>query len=323
MMPGRGASGPGKLAIAGFGLQKTEDRNQVSHLDPAAGGSRSGFCLPGLRIIQYLQDMTRICRKSEGLSAEWARFFPQGHLLAGLQPTRCRLDRKQRCCLALVELAGLEIPNPAEQPPRPLSRLLSAGELEQLAAFRLDKRRREWLGGRLAGKQAVLLLTDPGNEACTISILPDEHGRPCLGTPLPPPVPSLSISHSGAFAVAMASRSKSCGIDIQEIVPRIDRLADRIGEPPELALLAERLSDDTTTCLTMLWAAKEAVKKSLLSDQSAFFNAIRLREIHRDRTGTLRFHLSCSRQGKRQATARVPVHRFAGYILAFTEQDHA
>ncbi len=267
--------------------------------------------------------MTRICRKSEELSTKWTHFFPQSHLLAGLQPTRSRLDRDRCLCLALVELPTLEALKPADNLPERLALLLSPGEMENFAAFRLEKRRREWLGGRLAAKQALLLLTGGDNDVRTISILPDEHGRPCPTMPLPPPVPSLSISHSGAFAVAMAGQGRNCGIDVQEIVPRIDRLADHIGEPQELALLAEHVADTVTTRLTMLWAAKEAVKKSLLSDQAAFFSAIRLLAIRRHREGAAFFHFTCSRRGRRETAARVRVHRLAGYILAYTEQEHA
>ena len=267
--------------------------------------------------------MTRICRKSEELSTDWTVFFPECHLLAGLQTSRCRMDRDRGWCLALVHLADLHFLDREKQQSQ-LARLLSPAELERFAAFRLEKRRREWLGGRLAIKQALLRLTGEDKDVRTISILPDEHGRPRLTMSRPAPVPSISISHSGTSAVAMASRARSCGVDVQEIVPRIERLADHIGEPAELALLAGAIAGANNAArLTMLWAAKEAVKKSLLPDQPAFFNATRLREIDMDSTGSAVFRLACTLHGMRATGATIRIHRFDGYILAFTEQDHA
>lgn len=265
--------------------------------------------------------MTRICQESEGLPHDWTDFFPEQHLLAGLQPTRCRTCRNRHCCLALVDLPGLELPGQGHERQAHLARLLSPAEMDRLATFRLDKRRREWLGGRLAGKQALLLLTGTDHAAHTISILPDKHGRPRLTAPLPPPLPSLSISHSGTLAVAMASRSHHCGIDVQEIVPRIERLADRIGDPLELALLTQAIDSDTTTRLTMLWTAKEAAKKSLLSDRPTLFNGTRLRRISHHREGRSTFHLACALDRGEEAAAVIHVHRFGGYVLAITEQN--
>ncbi len=223
----------------------------------------------------------------------------------------------------MVSLPGLGRLSRDDRLPPQIGPLLSVEEQEHLATFRLDKRRREWLGGRLAGKQALLLLTGADIEPRAVSILPDRHGRPRASLPLPPPTPSLSISHSGGFAVAMACRGRSCGIDIQEIVPRIRRLARHIGDEPELAILAQRTDADETTRLTMLWAAKEAAKKSLLSDRSAFFSAIRLLDIGSDPAGTPVFHLACTPDRDRAIPAEITVHRLADYIMAVTEQDHA
>nr|MDA8130549.1 hypothetical protein [Elusimicrobiota bacterium] len=64
---------------------------------------------------------------------------------------------------------------------------LSDRESAVYAAFRLEKRRREWLAGRLAAK-ALLSADGPAPAACDIGM--DKFGRPCCGQAL------VSISHS-------------------------------------------------------------------------------------------------------------------------------
>ncbi len=272
-------------------------------------------------IIQNLQDMTRICRKSDGLPPLWRHFFPTRHQLAG------RLEvwtgsRTASTCLGLVLLESLEPLIAGDPAAVPLHRLLSPPELALLDGYRFAKRRREWLGGRLACKQCLLILAGEPVEAAEITILPDQHGRPRITGYPGRDLPSISISHSGSLAVAMACRQPGCGIDIQEIQPRISGLAERIGERRELALLAQTEGiGSEAPGLTMLWAAKEAAKKSLLHDQPSFFSGIRLLEILRGEETV--FLLACARPGEQTTQLPVTLHRLDGYILACTEVSHA
>ncbi len=137
--------------------------------------------------------------------------------------------------------------------------LLGEEERRLLDRFKLEKRWREWLGGRLAAKRAVAaVLGDAGRQGYQIVV--GDHGQPVvagrgdLG---------LSISHSGDYAVAMAVRGHRCGIDIQVLGSSLVSVRSRYcngGEGRLLArvapglLLVERLG--------ILWAAKEACRKA-------------------------------------------------------------
>jgi phosphopantetheinyl transferase (holo-ACP synthase) len=66
----------------------------------------------------------------------------------------------------------------------------------------------------------------------------------------------------------------------------------------------------------MLWAAKEALKKDLLHDQSVIFSATELQKIAGVNDGVRRF--TCTVKGETQS---VLVYPLPPYILSITE-DH-
>lgn len=145
----------------------------------------------------------------------------------------------------------------------PIAGLLSPAEQTRYASLTHPKRQRQWLGGRLAAKQAVTALLagiDPPL-LTALTIANDATGKPfvageCIRQPL-----SLSISHSGDLAVALAAPAP-CGIDIQQITPAMARVRQRFLSPAEEDAMSEALAGlPELTRLTMLWAAKEALRK--------------------------------------------------------------
>ena len=145
-------------------------------------------------------------------------------------------------------------------------------DLEQaaLAAFKLPKRRAQWLTGRLCAKQAVIcycrehLPQLPLPAANLIHIRNSPSGRPfldcgradlnCL---------DISISHSGQYAIALVA-SGPCGVDIQRDSESLLRIRDHFCLEGETDILQHCLPDlDHGQCLTLLWTAKEAAKKAL------------------------------------------------------------
>jgi phosphopantetheinyl transferase len=150
-----------------------------------------------------------------------------------------------------------------------------AGELNDLeqaalAAFKLPKRRAQWLTGRLCAKQAVIgycrehLPQLPLPAANRIHIRNSPSGRPyldcgradlnCL---------DISISHSGEYAIALVA-SGPCGVDIQKDSESLLRVRSHFCLDPESDLLQRCLPDlDHGRRLTLLWTAKEAAKKAL------------------------------------------------------------
>ena len=143
-----------------------------------------------------------------------------------------------------------------------------------LAAFKLPKRRSQWLTGRLCAKQAITgycrkyhpHIPEPSENTLFIRNTPN--GRPELEAQhLPTELQNLdiSISHSGDYAAALVS-DIFCGIDIQKRSETLNRVRDRFCRSGEGNILQDHLPTfDQLWQLTLLWAAKEAAKKTLSS----------------------------------------------------------
>lgn len=127
---------------------------------------------------------------------------------------------------------------------------LSARETALYGAFRMEKRRKEWLAGRLAAKS---LLSAAANEAdqSLLDISYDQLGRPaCAGR-------IVSISHSGGWAMAAIKEGTSfIGADLEKIEERHPAWYKDYFLPGELA------TPDPGEA-TRLWAIKEALLKAL------------------------------------------------------------
>ncbi len=120
--------------------------------------------------------------------------------------------------------------------------------IEQMQLAQIKGRLRlEWLASRL------LLHTMSGRKtrgAC----LKDEFGKPHLtGSDF-----EISISHSWNIAAVMAA-PYLIGVDIQKIVPRIERIAPKFMRPTEKASL---LDNTKIEHLHIYWCAKEALYKA-------------------------------------------------------------
>lgn len=124
-------------------------------------------------------------------------------------------------------------------------------ELEIADAFRLAKRRQEWLLSRVAAKQLALslgLCTDPRD--CVVD-------RPFLRLAGQRSDWRVSVSHSWPFAGAVISRIPA-GIDVQ--VPR------DLSEAASHLFLTDEETETMQTCtiehrLIHFWCAKEAAWK--------------------------------------------------------------
>jgi len=163
-----------------------------------------------------------------------------------------------RLRLGAVPLAVL-----ADCPSDVVGRYLSAAELEQWSGFHLKKRRTEWLGGRLSAKWAAAgLLNKAEMDWHSLVIQSEEDGRPYLAAGVRPVAPFISISHSGHLAAALAA-NLPCGLDIQQPDAKMHTVKKRFATPEEEDLLTAALPQSFTKTeqLTLLWAAKEAVRK--------------------------------------------------------------
>ena len=134
---------------------------------------------------------------------------------------------------------------------------LSPLEREGLARCRTDKRRREFVAGRLAAHRALALL-EPGLRAEVTAL---EEG-PDSGRPLFTPARglSLSISHSEGLAVAAVARGGALGVDLEQRVEAGGAFLEEAFAPGEHEGYAAPCAGRVEP-VTAAWAMKEAVLK--------------------------------------------------------------
>ena len=120
-------------------------------------------------------------------------------------------------------------------------------EAAQLSAISHERRRVEWLAGRR-------LLHHMSGRAVRGACLKDAFGKPYLYESRF----HISLSHSGDFAAVIAGPSP-VGIDIQRMVPRIGRIADRFITEAESSVI---LPESATEHQHVYWCAKEALYKA-------------------------------------------------------------
>jgi 4'-phosphopantetheinyl transferase len=197
---------------------------------------------------------------------------------------------------------------------------LSLPEYEEYQRFGFEKRRREWLAGRLAAKKAVRTLSesDPkwGKLDLNEIILKPSNGHPpsILLSSFPDwgPKVDISLSHSGDWAIACA-RFKSTptfriGIDIEKVAtPDLDIL------PIVFTSAEQDLIQLNPLNYFRFWTAKEAVLKAL-----GLGLTIDLRELevvdstHLKKGNSLEIRM-------RPNSYRVQISQWRNYIVAYCE----
>lgn len=250
-------------------------------------------------------------------------FFPcRDTLTSDLEVFSLRHNRLFPNCLALVDLEQLGQKLRDKEQRKNIATLLSPDEMDIFTSFSLPKRQIEWLGGRIAGKAAALLLCQDKlstERMAAISILPRDDGSPQLVPALAfARQPVVSISHSKKFAAGMAAYASVCGVDIQKISRQMQRVSSRFAAPEEIILLAKKMPAlNTIEHLSLLWSAKEALKKAILREQPVIFQGVLLKQIHVD--GFI--SLSLQYPGQKTRLARVEAVVLDEYILAFTGES--
>ena len=231
--------------------------------------------------------------------------------------------------LVLLELNSLDAATVPEY--------LTPPERKYFTHFTQPKRKKEWLGGRIAAKQAAqsMACSDAGHEASpwlALEVAADQDGRPFLRAIGDPGriLPDISISHSQGLAAAMAVKEGYCGIDIQKVTPSVMRISERFAGDAEMTILNTLTGDwPKAGRLTLLWAAKEALKKAIGTRRLPGFMSIRLIGTNADNCApvgdyfvfdfSLPNDITISNQGN---TVSVAVLFHEGYGLAFTGVAH-
>lgn len=204
-------------------------------------------------------------------------------------------------------------------------------ERERFHSFRYEKRRIEWLAGRIAAKCAGLQLQNNDEKICwgkkqwqQLQIAADISGRPfILWSIQESNIPAhISISHSRGYAIAMAAWDK-CGVDIQQVTPAVERVEVRFVSAGEKNLLAEIVSlHGSQAALTLLWSAKEAVKKTCGSADLPGFQDIRLQSLQMSGAAyVFRVQVKAHEQGQK-LTQFVRLRLLDGYAYAVTIRNN-
>jgi phosphopantetheinyl transferase (holo-ACP synthase) len=150
-----------------------------------------------------------------------------------------------------------------------VSGVLTQAERNTLDAFPVERRRQDWLAGRLAAKRAVreLLRAREGHAPlyAAIEIANEKDGAPHFTVDDRPDLSdqfNISISHTdgAAVAVAVSATSGSVGVDVEVMRPMSLAVVRRVLRSSEIA----RLEDDghAHPSPLALWTAKEAAMKA-------------------------------------------------------------
>jgi phosphopantetheine--protein transferase-like protein len=131
------------------------------------------------------------------------------------------------------------------------------GPFAELAS-RSSARRFEWLLGRIAAKEAVLLLTKGDRNACVLS---DPEGRPVVRRRSSDASLFVSITHKNGQAVAAAAFAP-IGVDLEQLraVQDVDAFAQRVLTDDERAYA--ELTGEMEDVSIVFWSMKEAAAKA-------------------------------------------------------------
>lgn len=139
----------------------------------------------------------------------------------------------------------------------------SAAEKATYEGFKLDKRKQDWLAGRVAAKLAVERAT--GLPMSRIEIKVDTVG-PTRGRPYASIrdkdtiLGVLSITHSGWVAAATFS-SLPVGLDLELVIPRDESFEQLAFLPEERSAWSHLHGNDRDLAVTRAWCFKEAISK--------------------------------------------------------------
>jgi 4'-phosphopantetheinyl transferase len=154
---------------------------------------------------------------------------------------------------------------------------LSGDERARAASFRFEKRRLDWLRGRLAAKEAVAALlrahcgeppplawlqVDADDAGAPYVRLASEAGAHFGWTPGQTLPVSVSISHAqGAVFCVAAPGPAALGGDVERVEPRAPSFVADFFTAAEATACAR--GADRDTAVTAVWCGKEAVLKAL------------------------------------------------------------
>lgn len=128
-----------------------------------------------------------------------------------------------------------------------LSEIVDLTEVEKatLNSFGYESRKTQWLASRALTQEVI-------GKKSKIAYL--NSGKPyLLNNEL-----EISISHSGKFVSLITNENSACGIDIEKISTKIEKVKHKFLHPSEHELIA---SNNQLENLCIIWGAKESLYK--------------------------------------------------------------
>ena len=181
---------------------------------------------------------------------------------------------------------------------------LAEQEAAQLAKIKGKGRRLEWLAAR---KLVHVMSGRPLRGA----FLKDEYGKPYLADSSF----HISISHSQGYAAAIAAPAP-VGIDIQVLVPKIERIAHKYLRPEEMNSIQ---AQHRIAHLHAYWGAKEALYKAYGRKQLDFCKHILIEPfVFDDKDGVA---LGCVRKEDFDECYQIRYEMMDNYILVYARQE--
>jgi len=108
-----------------------------------------------------------------------------------------------------------------------------------------ENKRRQWYASRLLVSELA---------GIPIEILKDKNGKPIAKHP----ELRLSITHTTSFAGVIMSKQHEVGIDIENLNPKVERIAHKFLREEEIAAIAAK---EKIQKLILYWSAKESLYK--------------------------------------------------------------
>ncbi len=233
-----------------------------------------------------------------------------------------------RCSAVIMKVVEVEIPEDETALLWLSDYILNPAEKKYLPSRTgAERRRREWILGRIAAKDAIRICLERqyGIKVCPadIAIIPSESGAPVvLVEGLPPAfgIPQVSIAHCDQQAVAIATvGSKRPGIDLERIVEREEGFRQIAFTSAERQLL-ECSNMDLSAALkdAVTWAVKESVAKCTGQGLQRVDHVI-VEQLHLHSTPQGEFGKATVLVSSDQGIKNVSVRVLDNFVLAFVD----
>ncbi len=151
-------------------------------------------------------------------------------------------------------VAAVHLPEPSDEHPDAFLQQLHVDE-QHHARQLSGKRQIEWVGGRIAARNAAQTLG-----VDLPPLLPDGYGAP-----VSPPSLTISISHKAGLAMALVARKVHglVGIDFEVLGRDRSEIASKVLNPFELAEVNGLVDERRWTAVLLRFSIKEALYKAL------------------------------------------------------------